>query len=84
MPESCGEVTDFDYGGGIYLELFILGLVFYSLMILTEEYLMDLIEMVIDKYNISQQMAGIIIAIGSIVPEFTANMYASLSDSDDL
>jgi len=29
-------------------------------------------------------MAGIIIAVGSIVPEFTTNMFASLSDSDDL
>ena len=84
MSEACDNLTEFDKGGGLLLELSILLLVFYSLMILTEDYLMELIDKLIEKYNISQQGAGIIIANGSIVPEFTTNMYATLSGSDDL
>ena len=84
MSEACDNLTEFDKGGGMLLELTVLLLVFYSLMILTEEYLMELIDKLIEKYSISEQMAGIIIAVGSIVPEFTTNMFASLSHSDDL
>jgi len=53
MSEACDNLTEFDKGGGMLLELVVLLLVFYSLMILTEEYLMELIDKLIEKYSIS-------------------------------
>jgi Ca2+/Na+ antiporter len=57
----------------------VLLIIFYALLLLTEEYLMKLIEFVIDHYDISQQIGGMIIAFGSIVPELSTNMISSFS-----
>ena len=47
MVMACEELRDFDDNGGIILECLVLLLVFYCLLILTEEYLMNLIDFII-------------------------------------
>jgi len=48
------------------------------MMILTDKFLMEFIEICIERYSLSNEAGGCLIAFGSIVPEFTVNMISCL------
>ena len=68
----------FELRGGIAFEVIWLGLLFYSMVILTDNYLMNYLEITIKRFNLSEEGGGCLIAFGSIVPEFTVSLVSTL------
>ena len=84
---SGHSLRSFEVNGGLFLEVATLFLLFYSMVVLIDQYLMgeaytEYLEITIRRYNLSVEAGGCLIAFGSIIPEFTVNI-TSLSLSQN-
>jgi len=80
MAESCAETSfyTFERNGGIALEVLGVVVLFYAMMVLTDEFLMEYIYVTINRFKLSNGGGSCLIAFGSIIPEFTVNTVACL------
>mmetsp|Transcript_26618 Transcript_26618/g.47876 ORF Transcript_26618/g.47876 Transcript_26618/m.47876 type:complete len:378 (-) Transcript_26618:1770-2903(-) len=51
---------------------------FYAMMLLTDKFLMECIEILVRKYSLTNAAGSVLVAFGSIVPEFTVNTISCL------
>jgi Ca2+/Na+ antiporter len=85
MAESCSTNSfyTFEANGGLILEIVGILVLFYAMMVLTDEFLMgefyaEYIYITINRYKLSNGGGSCLIAFGSIIPEFTVNTVSCL------